>query len=772
MNWALIFNSLCVSATATAASVVLGFFAALWLMGLEPRWRKWVLALAAIALVIPPFLVTNTWLHYLGETGVWRPWLPLSIFSLGGTIWILVLLHWPITLFFVASSWQRLEPAQLECDPLLSGGPLVRWLLVPMARNALIQAAMITFVLTLNNFAVPAILQTRVFLEEVWVSFTTKFNYAEALKLSWPLIVVPLVFLFWFRAQKVSWPHKQNVIRAKLFRQQLGEKLFWSAGVLTLLVVLFSDALPLGQIIFSGKTWSNFLPALAAGQRALIHSVLFAGISASVIIGIGIVTARLPLGGILWVSFLIPGVLLGIAFIWIFNRSPFTALYQSLGIVIVAYVVRYLAIGWTGVAHALNGVDRNLTDAARMEGANDWQVFRHVQWPQVFPQIAAVWYVVYLLCIWDVESIVLIVPPDGETLALRAFNLLHYGYNSQINALCLLLLLIAVAPFVFWTAGRALIQTSRRGVSVCLFFVSCALCFSGCSDSGGLKSKIFSDVKVIGSRGTALGQFNKPRALALDRDDNLYVVDMTGRVQKFSPDGKFLMFWQMPQTVRGNPKGMSRDGNGNIIVVEPHYWRVNHFTTEGKLVTQWGEHGTNAGQLAFPRGVAVNSHGEVFVSEYEMAERVQRFAPDGKKFLSSFGSAGDGAGEFNRAESLGIDSHDRIYVADSCNHRIQVFSPEGKFLRSYGKAGNKPGELSYPYDVRVDASGLQFVCEFGNSRVQIFDANDQPIEILGGPGGAPAQFSNPWSLALDSKGNLYVADSMNHRVQKFVRKKA
>jgi len=162
--------------------------------------------------------------------------------------------------------------------------------------------------------------------------------------------------------------------------------------------------------------------------------------------------------------------------------------------------------------------------------------------------------------------------------------------------------------------------------------------------------------------------------------------------------------------------------------------------------------------------------GEIYVSEYGVTERVQLFAARGSKCLASLGWAGDAPGQFNRPEGLGIDAEDRLYVADSCNHRIQVFSRDGKFLRAYGRAGGGPGELSYPYDVRVDPAGRQYVCEFGNSRVQIFDAHDHLLEILGGPGFKPGEFSNPWSIALDSAGNLYVADSLNHRVQKFLRR--
>src|SRR6185503_11054645 len=150
-----------------------------------------------------------------------------------------------------------------------------------------------------------------------------------------------------------------------------------------------------------------------------------------------------------------------------------------------------------------------------------------------------------------------------------------------------------------------------------------------------LNSQLFSHVQIIGTRGAGVGQFNKPRSVAVDAADNIFVVDMTGRVQKFSPHGRFLLSWQMPQTDLGKPKGMCRDNAGNILVVEPHYQRVNHFSPEGKLLAQWGIRGTNAGQFVLPRAVAANSHNEVFVSEYEAMERVQRFKWNGVKGLPS-----------------------------------------------------------------------------------------------------------------------------------------
>jgi ABC-type Fe3+ transport system permease subunit len=70
MNWPLLQNSLVVSGGATLLALALGLAVALGLMGLPPRWRGLGLAGAVTALALPPFLVTNTWLHYLGYSGV------------------------------------------------------------------------------------------------------------------------------------------------------------------------------------------------------------------------------------------------------------------------------------------------------------------------------------------------------------------------------------------------------------------------------------------------------------------------------------------------------------------------------------------------------------------------------------------------------------------------------------------------------------------------------------------------------------------------------
>ena len=473
MNWTLLQNSLAVSGGATFLSVVMGFTTALCLAALPPSWGKRLLVVAAVALVLPPFLVTNCWLHFLGETGVWRGWLPWNIYSLGGAVWLLALLTWPIPLVATLSAWRRLESTQLDSDPAMSGTALIRWLLWPVARVSLGQAAALTFVVALNNFAVPAILQVKVFPAEVWVAFSTNFNSGEALALSWPLFAAPLLLLFFLRRAEVPWPRQRGALAPRAFRRQLGRGWFCAAACLTFVVLFASVALPLLQILTVERTWTELPTVFHAVPGVLWNSFAFSAAAASLCLLIALAAnsavmarsrgtrfnsyRRPRFGGpdlFLWLPLLTPGVLLGIGLIWLFNRPVFESIYHSAAMVLIAWTIRYLAVSWNGVAFGFQALDHDLVEAARLDGASIWAMLRHVYWPQIAPQSCAAWYLTYLLCLWDVETLVLIYPPGGETLALRIFNLLHYGHNAQVNALCLILVALALVPLAAWTLGR------------------------------------------------------------------------------------------------------------------------------------------------------------------------------------------------------------------------------------------------------------------------------------------------------------------------------
>ena len=271
---------------------------------------------------------------------------------------------------------------------------------------------------------------------------------------------------------------------------------------------------------------------------------------------------------------------------------------------------------------------------------------------------------------------------------------------------------------------------------------------------------------VWGRRGRHPGRLLKPRAAAVDRHNRLYLVDMTARIQVFDSTGHILHAWSTPVCDAGKPSGLTVDRHEHLLVADTHYFRVLVYSLDGRLLrTLGGTYGSAPGQFGFTTDAVVDSAGNIYVSEYGLNDRVQKFSPDGR-FLLQFGGHGRAPGRFVRPQNLAVDPDDRIYVADACNHRVQVFDTRGRWLHTIGREGTEPGRLSYPYDVAFNSAGELYVCEYGNHRVQKFDRQGRSLGTWGRPGRRPGELWNPWAVVVDGHDRVYVVDTNNHRVQR------
>lgn len=191
---------------------------------------------------------------------------------------------------------------------------------------------------------------------------------------------------------------------------------------------------------------------------------------------------------------------------------------------------------------------------------------------------------------------------------------------------------------------------------------------------------------------------------------------------------------------------------------------------------QWGEPGTAPGQFAAPEGVAVDSEGRVYVADTGN-HRVQVFSADGE-FIRQWGSLCDlasgegcedeqGHGQFNAPEGIAYAAvTDTIYVADSGNHRIQGFAPSGSFRFAWGGVGGEAGQFDLPVGLTADGSGRIYVADVLNHRVQVFDPVGDFIRQWGAEGQATGQFKFPADVAFHNR-RVYVTDNGNDRVQVF-----
>lgn len=285
----------------------------------------------------------------------------------------------------------------------------------------------------------------------------------------------------------------------------------------------------------------------------------------------------------------------------------------------------------------------------------------------------------------------------------------------------------------------------------------------GCEGAGGSIGRL---EKVWSGRGPVDGRLWRPRAMDVDADGRVYIVDFTARIQVFDHEGGFSHGWQTPNYQNGKPTGLTIDGD-RLLVADTHYFRVLHYALDGQLMeaeTVGGTEGHGPGEFGFVTDAVRDSTGALYVSEYGDYDRIQKFSPDGQ-FLLQWGSHGAEPGQFVRPQNLLVDDQDRIWVCDACNHRIQVFSTEGELLTMWGEEGAAAGQLSYPYDIALDDRGDVLLLEHGNSRVQKFTNEGKPLGTWGVVGRDEGQLDRPWALARDATGRVHVLDTYNHRVQ-------
>jgi DNA-binding beta-propeller fold protein YncE/plastocyanin len=222
------------------------------------------------------------------------------------------------------------------------------------------------------------------------------------------------------------------------------------------------------------------------------------------------------------------------------------------------------------------------------------------------------------------------------------------------------------------------------------------------------------------------------------------------------------------------PAGIAVDpSSGNVYVAVTAVNRIQVFSSDGTFVSNWGRFGgAQNGTFSHPQGIAIDPEGNVYVADTGN-NRIQVFTSNGtyiSKFPSVWGEFGPRDGRLTSPEDVAIDpSSGNVYVADTGNNRIQVFTSNGSIISKWGEHGTTDGMLRSPAGIAVDpSSGNVYVADTGNNRIQVFTSNGTYISKWGEHGTTDGMLRSPAGIAVDpSSGNVYVADKDNHRIQVF-----
>jgi serine/threonine protein kinase/class 3 adenylate cyclase/sugar lactone lactonase YvrE len=187
----------------------------------------------------------------------------------------------------------------------------------------------------------------------------------------------------------------------------------------------------------------------------------------------------------------------------------------------------------------------------------------------------------------------------------------------------------------------------------------------------------------------------------------------------------------------------------------------------GGVDPNWPAAGSAPGTLLKPSGVALDGKGNVYIADTGN-NRIDVFSSTGP-WRGSLGTAGSGRGQFRHPAGVAVDAGGNIYVSDTGNDRIQKFSPRHSWLASWGRRGVLKGQFRSPQGLAVDITGNVAVADWGNDRIQELSPSGLVLQIWGtGATGQSPSFYQPQAVAFDPQGNIYVADgSTGTRLHEF-----
>lgn len=231
-----------------------------------------------------------------------------------------------------------------------------------------------------------------------------------------------------------------------------------------------------------------------------------------------------------------------------------------------------------------------------------------------------------------------------------------------------------------------------------------------------------------------------------------------------------------------HPRGIAVDSDGNVYVADSGNNRIQKFTSTGIFLDKWGQPGNGEGQLINPAYIAIDSNNDFYITEdltnilspTRLRTRIQKFTRTGD-FIKQWGEPGTNDGEFLQPRGIAVESDDVILVVDSRNFRIQKSANDGQFIRKWGRY--EPGDdrnwhLGSPIDIAVDSNYDNYVTDAHvepQHLVKKFDHAGNFIRKWGLYGTGDGEFDHPAGIATFSGNSLLVVDSRNHRIQEFSR---
>ncbi|HEU4339933.1 MAG TPA: iron ABC transporter permease [Candidatus Binatia bacterium] len=455
-------------------------------------------AMAWVLLLSPRIGFINKSLQHIFELD--RP--PVNIYSLGGMIFLEGLRLVPTAFLMLVPLMRSMDPALEEAAAVSGARPLstARKITLRLLAPGLVAVMIYQAMTALEVFEIPGILglpagiyvfSTKIYAIVRSATFMPVYGQANALAMVYLIIAVVTTYYY---TRMISRVEKYTIITGKGYRPReldLGRWRYAAFG-LVIFYIFLAVLLPFAVLLytsflaylqapsveaFKGFTLKNyrFLAQYGEVGSALQNTLVMVVVTATATVLLSFFTSLVIVRSRFWgrklldqlafVPHAIPGIVMGIAFFWVFLKLDFLPLYGTIWAMSIGFTVSFLSYGTRAMNAALLQVHKELEEAAYVSGARPWRTLWRIFFPLMLPSFVGIWIWVVLHAVRIAGlPLILYEGPQNQVLAILIWNMWDEGYVPAVAAIgTLLMVTLLLLTFLVRTVGfhRQFVQSTK-----------------------------------------------------------------------------------------------------------------------------------------------------------------------------------------------------------------------------------------------------------------------------------------------------------------------
>lgn len=493
LNWTCLKNTLITAGLAMVFGVLLAFPLA-WLVGRTNLYgKKFFRTLFVMTYMVPPYVGAMAWLRLLNPTvgtlntlimSIFRlESAPFNIYSIGGLVWVLTTFYYPYAFITISRAMEKMDPSLEEASRISGASPFKTLMTVtlPLMMPSIVAAALLVFVAAASCYGIPSIIgapgqiytvTTRI-VDYVYIG--SQEGLTDATNLAVFLMAIALIVLY--VSNFVVGKREYITVSGKSTRPNIVDLGKWRIPI-TVVVSLFAIvvvAIPfatvfmtsftvnMGKSIFETgnitfKYWHTILTRksiLGSGQNSLISAAWAASLGMIICLIMAYLLKRTNVKGKGVPDFLItvgsgsPSVVIALALIMTMSGRFGINIYNTMFIMVVAYMIKYMMMGMRTVVSAFSQISPSLEEAAQISGSGWIRRLKDVVFPLIVPSIVAGWFLIFMPCFYELTMSNLLYSNNTKTLGVELFT--YQTYHSQQTASALasgILIMVIVLNYV------------------------------------------------------------------------------------------------------------------------------------------------------------------------------------------------------------------------------------------------------------------------------------------------------------------------------------